>query len=341
MDKSARLRFLFTKYLQRQCSPDEMEELIILLQQGEADEALTEEMELLWEEARKDKTRHDVDWDKMYSSVISSEEQADVIINRATSRSRWLYYVVTAVSVFIIALPVYWFINRSASSKTTEALPVVTKVNTKTDVDRQTIHLPDGSTVILNVESKLNYPSAFSAGHRDVYLTGEGFFDIRHNPAQPFFVHTGKIVIKVLGSAFNIKAYPHADKIEVTVTRGKVQVLKENKVLGTLTASEQISFNNYSEDASTKIVDTLPVISWKPSEIFFNNITMEDAVRQIEERFKTKIEFANPAIKDCRVTATFSEDDMEEEILEVICAVSKADYKTVGDKIIISGKGCN
>ena len=68
---------------------------------------------------------------------------------------------------------------------------------------------------------------------------------------------------------------------------------------------------------------------------------MEDAVRQIEERFKTKIEFANPAIKDCRVTATFSEDDMEEEILEVICAVSKADYKTVGDKIIISGKGCN
>src|SRR5258705_9869874 len=110
MDKSARLRFLFTKYLQRQCSPDEVEELIVLLQQRDADEAITEEMELLWEEARKDKTRHDVDWDKIYFSAINKAERADMVINQAISVSRSHFYLIAFVFLFIIASLIYWFI---------------------------------------------------------------------------------------------------------------------------------------------------------------------------------------------------------------------------------------
>lgn len=68
---------------------------------------------------------------------------------------------------------------------------------------------------------------------------------------------------------------------------------------------------------------------------------MEEVSKRLEERFAIAIEFDNPAIRHCRVSATFSEDDLPEEILAVVCAVSKSDYTITNKKIIIHGKGCN
>ncbi|MCW3116267.1 MAG: hypothetical protein JWM28_349 [Chitinophagaceae bacterium] len=127
MDTFSRLRFLFAKFLQRQCSPDEVEELAILLQQVEAEEALTEEMQLLWEEVRKNKIQHPVDWDKMYTSAISSGGQVDMIIKQAASRIRWPYYVIAVISIFIIAAPVYWFARHPLFKNACNAFSAVDK----------------------------------------------------------------------------------------------------------------------------------------------------------------------------------------------------------------------
>ena len=117
MDKFSRLRFLFAKYLRRQCSPEDVEELIILLQQAEAEEALTEEMQLLWEESRKNKIPPAVDWNEMYASVLSKGEHTDRVIKRAVNRNNWLYWVIAAVFLLAISLVVYWFIGRSSFGK--------------------------------------------------------------------------------------------------------------------------------------------------------------------------------------------------------------------------------
>jgi transmembrane sensor len=68
---------------------------------------------------------------------------------------------------------------------------------------------------------------------------------------------------------------------------------------------------------------------------------MEEAARKIEQRFAIPVEFVHQSAKNCRVTATFSEDDLVEELLTVICAVSKTEYTITNNKIIIDGKGCN
>lgn len=336
----ARLQLLFERYLKRECSPREVEELIILLQRAEAEEQLDEPMKKLWESLRNDGVQYDVDWNKMYNSIVESQEHADMVIKRSVSPSRRVYLVVAAI-VIITGFSLLWFLYPGPStipelSSKTEISP-----QKKPQTTHQTIHLPDGSTVILNTNSTLNYPSVFSKGRRDVYLSGEGFFDIRHDPSKPFFVHAGKLVVKVLGTVFNIRSYPQQENIQVTVTRGKVQVLKEEKILGTLTASDQITFANSSEDVKITRADTLAVTAWKPAELHFNDITMEEASRQIEKQFNMTVEFSNSSIKECRVTATFSENDMVEEVLAVICAVSKSDYTITNKKIIINGKGCN
>src|SRR5688572_8298430 len=108
-------------------------------------------------------------------------------------------------------------------------------------MDPQFLRLPDGSTVLLNEGSKLEYPITFSGDTREVFLQGEGYFDIQHNPSKPFVVKTANVTTTVLGTAFNVKAFPSEKHITVTVTRGKVKVSKDEKVLGVITHDQQIT----------------------------------------------------------------------------------------------------
>ena len=130
----------------------------------------------------------------------------------------------------------------------------------------QIIHLPDSSVVILSDDSRLDYPAAFADSSRDVYLNGEGYFDIVPNPGKPFFVHTGNIVTVVLGTSFDIMAYPADGIIQVTVAQGRVRVLNGDKELGLLTDNQQISFDTGTEQYELGQVDTSRLIAWKPEE---------------------------------------------------------------------------
>ncbi len=343
MSDAMRLQLLFARYLQRSCSPQEVEELVNLLKQADAEETLSESMQSVWEELKNNSAKeYEVDWSRIYNTVTQAGEYP--AFSKSNPKIRWWKYAMAASIISIIIFSLYQLtVPDSAGKKTAKETGAVSGRLAEANMvrNKQTIHLPDGSTVILNTGSKLNYPSSFTNNRRDVYLYGEGFFDIRHDPGNPFYVHSGKLSVKVLGTAFNVKTDVGEEKIEVTVTRGKVQVLNKNKSVGIITASEQLSFDGAREVVVTKVVDTIPVIAWKPVEIYFNDITLEEAAQRIEKRFGKPVEFENASAKNCRVTATFSEGDLLEEILTVICAVSKTDYIIETNKIIINGKGCN
>ena len=350
MDSQDNLQHLFSKYLQRRCTPEEVAALIALLQRADAEESLNGPMLALWEQLKEDKTDHPVDWDKMYVTLRRTEED---LLSLHQRRARPFYhrlphfrngwYRVAAMLILLMTVSAaYWALT--GNGRKLRHQPVTAK-----GVDgilsalnkKQIIHLPDGSTVILNADSKLDYPAAFAGKYREVYLSGEGYFDIVHHSRMPFLVHTGKLTTRVLGTAFNIKAYPGDEAIEVTVTHGKVQVEKESKNMGLLVADQQISFSKRTEEYVQQKVDTKLVTAWKPEEIRLDDITMEEAVARIGKQYKVLIEFANPAIKACHVTATFYEDDLLNEILTVICGVSQSNFTIHDDKIIIDGKGCN
>ena len=341
MDQSSRLNFLFERYLRRLCSPEELEELIRLLQQDPLPGSLNAQLKDLWEKVKKENVSYPVEWERMYQEVIHTEDKLPAI-SRNSNRS-WLKIAAAALILFTGTLLYRYLSYRPAIIPNTEHETVasIKKDKSAGTAKKQTIHLPDGSTVILNAESHLDYPSAFSGKTREIYLSGEAYFDVKHDPAKPFLVHTGKIITRVLGTAFDIRAYPEDESINVTVTRGKVQVLKENKSLGLITANQQISFSKTTEVAVQKTVDSKSLVAWKPEEIAFNDVSMLDAAKKIEERFDVEIAFANPLIKNCRVTATFSADDMLDEMLTVICGVTKSQYTIQNNKIIINGKGCS
>ena len=206
---------------------------------------------------------------------------------------------------------------------------------------KKQIVLADGSTVWINSSSQIKYPLKFENAIREVYLTGEAYFDIKHDVSRPFIIHTGKVVTTVLGTAFNIKEDKHSHTVVVTVTRGKVSVANGSQSLGTITPNQQITFNTVTDKHVQHGIDAEKVIAWQENYIHFNDVTFAEAAAQLQQRFKVKIIFSNEKIKNCEFTGAALKQEKLDNILKVICEFNKAAYQTRADgTIVIDGPGC-
>jgi ferric-dicitrate binding protein FerR (iron transport regulator) len=213
----------------------------------------------------------------------------------------------------------------------------------KTPVSVQkAITLADGSRVNINAGSELKYPQAFNGKTREVFLSGEGYFDIHHDAAKPFIIHTGKTVTTVLGTAFNIKEDKLNHTVVVTVTRGKVSVANGDHFLGVITPDQQLSFNTNDGHASKLYVDATKVIAWQKANLQFDDVTLEAAAKQLEQQFNVKITFANDRLKRCRFTGASPAGDNLHTVLTAICGFNNASFQINKDgTVLISGEGCN
>src|SRR5439155_8152 len=115
--------------------------------------------------------------------------------------------------------------------------------------------LPDGTQVWLNAESRITYSNTFNKSLREVNLEGEAYFDVTHDAAHPFIVHTSSIAIKVLGTAFTVKSYASDKTIEATLLRGSIEVVKNNdpsapKVI--LRPHEKLVFNKEEKNSTAE-----------------------------------------------------------------------------------------
>jgi transmembrane sensor len=324
-----RLDVLFERYINGSCTPEEARELMELIARSDDPQVkmlLTE----LWNRPSHKLSHNKAD--EILKSIL--EKQTKTI--PFYKRTRVWASAAAIAAILVISTLAFYQLNKTTSGE------LVTAEAFGTHQQNKFLVLPDGSTVILNSASKLEYAKTFDQKTaREVYLTGEAFFDIQHDDAKPFVVHTGKISTTVLGTAFNIKAYPEQNDITVTVTRGKVKVSDDTQLLGILTPDERIIFHRTSEQVKLEAVNSKESITWIEKDIFFDNVSLEDAVQQLEQRFGVNIDLKNEKLKTCRFTATFVKGEDLYQILDVICEFNRASYKTnESGEIEISGIGC-
>jgi ferric-dicitrate binding protein FerR (iron transport regulator) len=199
--------------------------------------------------------------------------------------------------------------------------------------ENRVVFLPDGSKVILSPGSKLNYPSSFDGVEkREVFLVGQAFFDVKHNPSRRFIVHTGKLETIVLGTVFNIKALHGEKEITITVARGKVKVKDQNKILGTITPNQQIVYNKGNVTSTQRIVNNESYLDWINQDLLINNLTLSEAAKILEEQFKIKIIIRDPSIREQRFTATFPKDEKLDQALKSITIFNGVTYTYNNDK---------
>lgn len=145
------------------------------------------------------------------------------------------------------------------------------------------IKLPDESKVWLNAESKLSFPSGYGHFERLVTLEGEGYFDINHLEDRPFVVHTLLQKIRVLGTSFNVKAYPQEGVTTTTLVEGKVEIeeMKDRSVL-TLSPGESLKTHVGQKQITLKKVTNMDThIAWQRGEFLFDQTPFEEVAHQI------------------------------------------------------------
>lgn len=290
----------------------------------------------LLDEAQKEKLKSD-----MQAAIWLNIKSYEHKTRKVRFINRGMIKIAAAILLPIGIVGIVLMLTRQSVVQTKDIVQINNIVQFNKHKEHQMLHLPDGSTVIISAGSKLNYPSSFdSMTKREVYLEGQAYFDISHNAAKPFIVHTGKIETTVLGTAFDIKAWPANADVTVTVTRGKVKVGDQHKILGIITPNQQITFNKKEAKAIQKTIDTRPYLVWKEQDLFFDDVTVAEATKLLEDRFNVRIYFNDESISSKRFTTTFLKDESLEQVLNSICEFNNASYNydKVKAKVTISLK---
>ncbi|MCX2495437.1 DUF4974 domain-containing protein [Pedobacter sp. PF22-3] len=266
---------------------------------------------------------------------VAGETDLKVVKNK--SYGIWLK-IAAVVAIVIAAALVY---NREAIFFNKTDQSVLTQVSTKA-TEVKTIVLADGSTVNMNSGSSLKYSDRFAADTREVYLSGEAFFDVKKDPQHPFIVHTKQLAVKVLGTAFDVKAYPNDTFTETTLIRGKVSiaiknnngqtfVLKPNDKFtlngGKVSMSQLSHFNGTGTD---RIVET----AWTNHELIYKNNSFEEVAKLFERWYGIKIAFKEPELKAVRFSGHVDKETLS-EALDVLKLIENFNYSIKGKKVYI------
>ncbi|MDR2138605.1 MAG: FecR domain-containing protein [Tannerella sp.] len=218
--------------------------------------------------------------------------------------------------------------------------------------------LPDSSLIWMNAGSKLRYSQAFNRTDREVFIEGEAYFKVARNEAKPFFVKTSAVTLKVLGTSFNVKAYPEEEQVETTVESGSVQVLRNvagqlmDKLI--LTAGEKVTVMKAAQADSLTPVRPLPpreqpearavmpekpagktvvtqnvttelYTSWKDTRWLIRKEMLESLAVKLERRYNVRISFADESLKHFSFSGTLLDETLE-QVLEAIKLSAPVNY---------------
>lgn len=244
-------------------------------------------------------------------------------------------------------------LTRSLSVKktqpTTDPLLVSNRLQCVANTDRPARHvlLPDGSSVVLYRNSQVSYAFAFNGPRREVYLSGEAFFEVTKDPAKPFFVYADGLVTKVLGTSFTVKAHQQAEQVIVAVRTGKVAVfaqadptadaIRTNLELTglVLTPNQQATFERTNAHLSRTETDAP---TGQPS-FEFRATPAADVFAALEKAYGVTIRFDRDVMAHCSLSATLGDEPLQQK-LQWICTILEATYQVKDQQISITGKPC-
>jgi len=273
-------------------------------------------------------------WAKVESKIHDQLSKSSSKIRRIIKSP--IYRIAAAVFFgAILLVSGYKFIyNPSVSVATFEILSTDKVLNTYT--------LPDGTLVSLNRDTKITYPKKFKGKTREVSIEGEAFFEVMPNKDKPFIIHAGKAQIKVLGTSFNVSAYPETKSVEVIVETGRVQVL--NQITESKQDDELILTPGdkgtlvYSSNSLLKTTNQDPnFLAWKTRNLIFKATSLSEVISNLEKVYHVNIRLADPRLNDLLLTAQFPNYSLD-FILKVIESTFQIEVQNDNGQYILKAR---
>jgi len=215
------------------------------------------------------------------------------------------------------------------------------------------VRLSDGSLVVLRPQARISYAAQLSGPRREVYLSGEAFFEVQKDPTKPFLIYANGLVAKVLGTSFLIRANPADKDVTVEVKTGKVAVFAQSdpernqkitnrELSGVILLPNQKVVYAREEIRLTRSLVENPVIVAPPSAqsaFVFDETPLPRVFDALEKAYSVDIVYDESLFDFCPLTATLTDQTLFEK-LDIICRVSQAQYEVLDGQIIIQGQGC-
>lgn len=199
------------------------------------------------------------------------------------------------------------------------------------------LQLSDNTRVHLNSGSSLRYPVRFAGDIREVFLTGEGFFEVTKDEERPFVVKTEEVDVRVLGTSFNVNAYPDEKVVATTLVEGKVRVGYGSKNFD-LDLGMQFVYDREDKTANVRTVDMELYTSWKDGYYYFKQESLERIMDVLAKWYNLNVFFQNPELKNMEFGGRLKRYEDISYLLEKMEETQDVQFIIHGNTIIIKRK---
>lgn len=269
--------------------------------------------------------------------LVTSAELEEISIETSTPRI-WLWRSLSVAAIFLFALAGWWIFRPASETKREIAAINQNQVSTR-PASKTKLTLPDGSKVWLNASSKITYGNGFGEGHREIWLEGEGYFDVAKNKQIPFVIHTSRMDVRVTGTVFNVRAYAQEPTSETALIEGSVEVTLSNdkskkfylKPKQKLVVDENGLVNSAKEMPSLRVTPAAFTASlqalakplednqvvetaWVYNMLSFSDESFRQVANKFEKWFAVEIRFEDPELEALRFTGSFRDETLSEAL---------------------------
>lgn len=249
---------------------------------------------------------------------------------RRKSTRRRIATVATSVAASVLLCLAGWY--------TYDYLRPASILTVSAQAEVMTVTLPEGTTVTLNRYSTLQYPDRFKGSRREVQLEGEAYFEVQKDKHHPFIVNAEEMRIQVLGTHFNVEAYPGDEQIRTTLLEGSVSVSSPGEEL-LLSPHESAVYDRKGQTLKHEITpESGNEIAWRDGIFLFDNLPLREIARQLSHAFGVKIDIATAELADYHIRARFTDKESLGQILDLLQGAGNFTYKKTNGNISIIAK---
>ncbi|MFY0652821.1 MAG: FecR domain-containing protein [Cyclobacteriaceae bacterium] len=341
------MKELKKKFFNNQCTREEAEIFLHWYFSDKGEKEIDSQIEEYWEDKGKsnwdssvliEKIMQQIDDSDLYvSQNKKSGSRNEQTPDQPKSARKWFtYWKVAAVLCLAVGISYMSFnLLQDDAVKTELASNHLEKSNRCGQ--KSTIHLKDGSRIVLNSGSKVKYPEIFSEHERVVELEGEAFFEVARDAKRPFRVKTANTITTALGTSFVINAFKNENEVAVSLISGKIEVMKNGaeKAAFILDPGQGVVYSKSSQNMVIRNIDASKVMAWTNKVLMFEDADIDEVIKRLERWYGVEI-VKNDNING-NLTASFSNESLK-AVLEGVSYSFSFDYDISDKKVILRSK---
>ncbi len=326
---------LVAKQMTGELTKQEARQLANWQQQHPENDTAVEQVKELWRESKQGEPFYEPNVEEGWQRFVFRREQQATDLTREvahpTKTRSLVWWSGIAASVALLLTVGWWWQNRIPDTEWQEFATA--------EGEKRLLMLPDSSEVWLNRQSTLRYSENFNVDNRTVYLEGEAFFEVKEAEGKRFTIFSGGAKTEVIGTSFNLEAYPEKP-VAVQVVSGRVAFSpadQDDAVF--LEPGEEAVLADDTQSTYKQEISNPNFRAWQNNILKFNNTSLLQIARQMEEQYGITINLTEPSLAYCRYTATF-EGATPEDVLTTLSAIGNLSYQQQGNLYTLSGPGC-